>query len=230
MAESEHELRRYTDVLSVMDTLRRRKITLLSPDKWLDQNDRHTLEVYARRKGIASVVAYCMTAAPETAHHWQVFAGHGFGACIVFDKPAFIDHIVRKRGLRCESVDYWTLAKLGREKPVPVDLLPFIKRSAFEGEKEVRLIADHDEELDGPTQSVSISLKLIKRIVFSPFAVRALTDTAKSVMSEFDGCSAMTFINSGLMNNGQWRRDTDPPEAKAKVLKRPLVRPKNLPG
>lgn len=209
MIASENELRRYTDVLSVMDMLRHARITLLSAEKWTDQNDRHTMEVYADRKKIASVVAYCMTEAAETAHHWQVFAGHEFGVCVVFKKAEFIDFIKRRRGLRCESVDYWTLARLEREQPLDIEALPYIKREAFRDEREVRIIADHDETLDGPTQHVSIRLNLIERIVFSPFAVRALIDNAKDVMQGFIGCGSLTFMHSALMNNRQWRRVAD---------------------
>lgn len=209
MAAVKNELRRYTDVLTVMDILRHKRITLLNTDKWADQNDRHTMEVYAARKKVPSVVAYCMTEAAETAHHWQLFAGHGFGACVVFKKKEFIDFIVRKRGLRCELVDYWTLARFEREQPVPVEKLPFIKRAAFEAEEEVRIIADHDASVDGPTQNVSIRLGLIDRIVFSPFSVRSLVDNAKDVMLGFEGCSTVRFMHSALMNNRKWRAEAD---------------------
>jgi len=209
VTETKNELRRYTDVLSVMDMLRHERITLLSTDKWADQNDRHTMEVYAARKRIPSVVAYCMTAGVETAHHWQLFAGHGFGACVVFKKDEFVDFVTRRRGLRCESMDYWTLARLEREQPVPVEKLPFIKRAAFEAEQEVRVIADHDANVDGPTQHVSIRRGLIDRIVFSPFAVRPLVENAKEVMLGFEGCSTVRFTHSALMNNRKWRREAD---------------------
>ncbi|RYD40968.1 MAG: hypothetical protein EOP83_34550 [Verrucomicrobiaceae bacterium] len=193
----------------MMDMLRHERITLLSTDKWADQNDRHTMEVYAARKKTPSVVAYCMTEAAETAHHWQLFAGHDFGACVVFKKAEFTDFIRNRRGLRCENIDYWTLARLEREQPISVEVLPFIKRAAFEAEREVRIIADHDASLDGPTQHVSIRRSLIDRIVFSPFAVRSLVENAKDVMLDFKGCSTVRFVHSALMNNRKWMREAD---------------------
>lgn len=208
MTQTKNELRRYTDILSVIDTLRNKRITLVNPERWNDRNDRHTLELYAKRKCVESVVAYCMTAAPETAHHWQLFAGDAFGVCVVFKRDEFIDHIASQEGVRCEAVEYWTLSELEDNKPVPLDKLPFIKRAAFEAEAEVRVIADHDPKANGPTRPIHIPLGLIKRVVFSPFAIRALTDTAREVLSGFKGCGKLQFSNSALMNNQRWRRGT----------------------
>jgi len=192
-----------------MDMLRHERITLLSPEKWHDRNDRHTMEIYAQQRDIPSVLAYCMTEAPETAHHWQVFAGHSFGACVVFKKAEFLEHIRKRPELRCESVEYWTLERLERDGPVPIDRLPFIKRSAFQDEREVRLIADEAAMFEGSTLSVSIRIGLINRVIFSPFAVRALVDTAKDVMLGFEGCGSLPFMASALMDNKKWRRETE---------------------
>lgn len=58
-------LRRYTDVLSLLDMLKHNRLSLLSPATWFDQNDTFGLKEYGKRLGDESVFALCMTEGPE---------------------------------------------------------------------------------------------------------------------------------------------------------------------
>ena len=79
-------LRRYTDALSLIDILNNKRLSLLSPAHWYDQNDAFGLELYRKRIGAGRVYALCFTDATETGHHWQLFAGQNHGVCIIFDQ------------------------------------------------------------------------------------------------------------------------------------------------
>jgi hypothetical protein len=200
------ELRRYTDVLSVADMLRHKRITLLSPAKWADQNDSHSLEVYRRKLGVSSIVALCLTEASETYHHWQVFAGHGHGACVVFDKARLIARLQKSPALTFGQVHYKPLAYVEKSRPLPVDELPFVKRNTFRDEKEFRIIAQQDGLFADSPLNVGIDLDIVKQVIFSPLAPRALLETMKEILSSFEGCDSIRFSHSRLTNNPAWRR------------------------
>lgn len=200
------ELRRYADVLSVADMLQHKRLTLLSPAKWADQNDSHSLEVFRRRIGVEHVVALCLTEAAETYHHWQVFSGHGHGACVVFDKTALLDRFAKNADLITGKVRYESLAYVEKNRPIPTDELPFVKRYAFRDEKEFRVIALLDDLLGSSTLNVSIDLSVVTQIIFSPLAPRPLLETMKEILSDLEGCSHIKFSHSRLTNNLAWRK------------------------
>ena len=92
--------------MSVLDTLLKRHLVLLSPKLWDDKNDSYYIEEFARKSGYFVVLAMCLTAESETYHHWRIFA-RASGACIVFHKHQFLAHI-RRSGLMCQPVIYRT--------------------------------------------------------------------------------------------------------------------------
>jgi len=200
------ELRRYADILSIADMLQNKRLTLLSPAKWADQNDSHSLEVYRRRVGVDHVVALCLTEAAETYHHWQVFSGHGHGACVVFDKPALLARLAKSSELITGKVRYESLAYVEKHKPLPTDELPFVKRYAFRDEKEFRVIALLDDLLGASTLNVSIDLSVVTQVIFSPLAPRPLLETMKGILSGLEGCGHIKFSHSRPTNNLAWRK------------------------
>ncbi len=200
------ELRRYADILSIADMLQHKRLTLLSPAKWADQNDSHSLEVYRRRVGVDHVVALCLTEASETYHHWQVFSGHGHGACVVFDKPALLARLAKRSELIMGKVRYESQAYVEKHKPLPTEELPFVKRYAFRDEKEFRVIALLDDMLGSSTLNVSIDVAIIKQVIFSPLAPRPLLETMKRILSDLEGCDHIKFSHSRLTNNLAWRK------------------------
>jgi hypothetical protein len=203
------DLRRYTDVLSLIDILTHRRITLTSPVQWIDQNDSHGLEVYRRRKSADYVTAFCMTEADETYHHWHIFAGHGHGVCVVFRKRKFIQHISAVDDLVHGPVIYRNLSSINREKAVPTDELPFLKRKMFEDEREYRIVGLEEELFGSPSRRIPITLDLIERVVFSPYAPRPLLDTLKERLVSDKEVETITFRHSTLTNNREWRKAID---------------------
>ena len=73
MTESTTVFRRYTDLASLLDMLRRGAITLLRPDTWDDRNDRLMMKTYADCLELKTLLALCLTSRGETYHHWKVF-------------------------------------------------------------------------------------------------------------------------------------------------------------
>lgn len=203
-AETGQVLRRYTDVLAVLDMLKHQRITLLSTARWIDRNDRGALELYGARLGYKSVLAYCMTEASETFHHWQVFAGHGFGACIVFDKPALIDRVT-SAGLTHGKVKYRRASQLDAQA-VREDRIPFLKREVFKDEREYRIIAGTLDFHDPESLRVGIDLSLIRRVVLGPSIPRPLADTLEQIIRSFDDCAAVRLTVSHLHENQVWSR------------------------
>lgn len=199
------EIRRYTDVLSVLDMLRNSRITLLRPARWTDQNDIQALDLYAKARGYGAVLAFCMTEAEETYHHWQVFAGHGFGACVVFDRKPFITAMKENPSLLCGPVQYRKWADIEKMAPLESSTIPFLKREVFEAEREYRLIAGQPELISSESLPIGIDLNWIKRVIFSAATPRPLLDTVSEIIKTFDGCEMLTLRHSRLTDNRKWR-------------------------
>src|ERR1051325_5390939 len=75
-------LHRYTSIENVAQMLRTGRLFVRSPLRWEDTNDVYALELYRRKKKLKGLVACCFTQAPETYHHWKVYAP--CGACVEF--------------------------------------------------------------------------------------------------------------------------------------------------
>jgi hypothetical protein len=65
--------RRYTDLTATIDLLSRKKLVLLDPASWDDQNDSHFIRKYKAIRGAKSVLAVCFSSVGETYPHWRVF-------------------------------------------------------------------------------------------------------------------------------------------------------------
>ena len=59
-------LRRYTSLASALHVLQTRSLTLLSPEKWDDRNDRNFMAAYGRTQKASSILALCFSEAGET--------------------------------------------------------------------------------------------------------------------------------------------------------------------
>jgi hypothetical protein len=66
-------LRRYTTLPVLLDLLKEKRLTLVSPTSWADRNDSFYLEQYKNGRRAESVLALCLSEAGETFHHWRVF-------------------------------------------------------------------------------------------------------------------------------------------------------------
>ena len=197
-------LRRYTDVLSVIDIVRERRLTLLSPQAWPDRNDALGLELYRKITGAVAVYASCLTDAAETSHHWQIFSNHNHGVCVVFDKDKLtsaFDEADVKHG----PMQYRTLKEIRETEGLDISSLPFLKRDTFKAEKEYRAISTNTLGLIAPTSvHVPIQIDCISKIVIGPTVPRPLGMTLKSVIREQSLSSELRVTFSALWNNRSW--------------------------
>jgi hypothetical protein len=196
-------LRRYTNIPALIYLLRERKITLLDPASWDDKNDSYFLSLYRQKKDLKSVLALCFTPAFETYHHWRVFADGSSGACISFDQAKLLKAVKKQLGVTARSVRYLTLPDI-RGTKVKTRELPFLKRSAYEDEREFRIIYESSTE-KANSLDVAIPLACIERITLSPWIPAALSDHLKSTIKEIEGCGSMKVYRSTLISNENWK-------------------------
>lgn len=208
-AKSRTELRRYTDLSSVIDTLTRKRIVLLDPSLWDDRNDSHYIDQFKRRSGHASVLALCLTQAAETYHHWRVFAGGSGGMCIAFRKKRFLDYMSSVEGVRCSRVIYRSSAEMKRLGCPLLPDVPFIKRKAFRDEKEHRII--FCSSIEKPTHDLEIPLDLIDRIIFNPWVPRSLYISTRTLLRGIPGCENLSMTRSVLRDSDAWKAFLEAP-------------------
>lgn len=204
---SDATFRRYTNVLALLDLLFHKRLTLLDPAKWYDQNDALGLSQYSKLKGAGSVYAACFAEGYEQAHHWQIFAGDSHGLAIVFDKSRLVeafDRAARRDDLVHGPVKYKNLGQIRAMRPITVEDLPFLKRDTFEAEKEYRVVAWEEDWAATPTFHIPVDLDCIVRIVLGPAMPTSLAESLKEIATNLDGCSALSFTKSRLVNNASW--------------------------
>jgi hypothetical protein len=200
-------LRRYTDVLSLLDMLKHNRLSLLSPATWFDQNDTYGLNEYGKRLGDESVFALCMTEGPETGHHWQLFAGTSHGVCIHFDSDEFKAHLNNlSRPVLHGPMKYMNLTQVRELKPIATEVLPFLKRETFEDEHEYRVVASEMDILADDTYAIPMPASMVKKVVLGPRMPRGLAITLKDIACEFGGCDKIEFTHSRVHNNASWRK------------------------
>lgn len=199
-----HELRRYTDFAAAMRILRRRQITLLSPSTWDDKNDRNLMEAFQRSNGSKCVLALCFAQSKETYHHWKVFAGTASGVCIKFDYSKLIT-AVTPQGVIADSVTYKKIPEITFGVPPPPHKLPYLKRSAFSDERELRLVWQSTTECL-TYKDFDVPIDAITGIAINPWAPQPLTDEMKLCLKSLPGCSGIPISQSQLIDSGAWRR------------------------
>ena len=198
-------LRRYTDVLSLLDIMRHNRLTLLSPSRWYDQNDTFGLNQYSARRGEGSVYALCFAEGYEQAHHWQLFAGHSHGLCIQFDRDELIHFLDNVRWPVLHGpVIYENLTQIRARNPIEIDVLPFLKRDTFKAEVEYRIVAWEDAILAGDTYTIPMPANMIKKVTLGPAMPETLAQTLKDIACDQPGCAEISFSISRLVNNASW--------------------------
>ncbi len=197
-------LRRYTELPYVLDCLRTKQLTLLSPKTWDDKNDSFYVEAYAKAKNLSAVYVLCLTEADETYHHWKVFSSGSSGVCIVFKKEALITWAKPIDGMRLASVKYRT-RKQCRDAPPVLEDLPFLKRYAFGDEREFRLFAAPSVTAPGPLK-LRLPLSTIDRIMLNPWLPKSVADQVKATIKELEGCKSLKVYRSTLVDNEDWKK------------------------
>lgn len=201
-------MRRYTDVMSLLDILRHKHLRLKQPTTWYDQNDALGLREYGRLMsggGEGTVYALCFADGPERAHHWQIFAGHTHGVCIVFDREKFIKHVTSIGSFVLSGpVQYKSLTEIRAMRPIPLEDLPFLKRDTFKAEAEYRLVAWDGTRFAGDTFDIAMPLDIIDRVVLGPAVPPDLGQTLRDVACSLPDCDRINFTRSKLVNNASW--------------------------
>jgi hypothetical protein len=203
MSLSPDFLRRYLELPALVALLQDRALTLLSPRSWEDQNDSHFLELYRERRQLSCLLAACFTQVPETFHHWRVFAHGSSGVCVSFHRDKLSRALLRVPGVSIQPVQYFTLEDR-RRAPIRVEQLPFMKRSAFRDEAEVRVLFASSTAADAPRQ-LPVPLNAIARITLSPLLPSALRHAMVTVIRSIPGCQRLSIARSTLLANDQWK-------------------------
>lgn len=198
------EIRRYTDFAAAMRILRLKKITLLSPSAWDDQNDRNMMEAFQRFNDSECVLALCFAQSKETYHHWKIFAGTSNGVCIKFDKAKLIDAVV-PQGVVAGIVNYEKIPNIVFNTPPSPDKLPFLKRSAYSDERELRLIWQSATECLS-YKDFDIPIDAIKEITINPWAPLPLVEEMKLCLKSLPDCSKIAIFKSQLIDHSAWRQ------------------------
>ncbi|MEN5084012.1 hypothetical protein ABE438_16145 [Bosea sp. TWI1241] len=149
------------------------------------------------------VFAYCLAEGGETAHHWQVFADRGMGACLVFDKRRLVEAVSADPHIRHREVAYVNWRKLPDVISVQTSL-PFIKRQVYRAEREYRLIAAPPLEHAAATYELPIPLSCITSVYVSGEVPKAHFETFKNLVRTLRDCGKLPVRHSGLLQNRRW--------------------------
>ena len=167
-------LRRYTQLPALFCILAEKKLTLLDPRSWDDTNDSSFLAQYKSKCKFKTLLALCFSTAPETYHHWSVFADGSAGVCIQFKRDELMAALKGHAGIRCRDVDYLPI-KVAEGKKLKIKDLPFTKRYPFQDECEWRVIYESQGEKKS-AHDIPIPLSSIARVTLSPWLPEALKD------------------------------------------------------
>jgi hypothetical protein len=201
------EIRRYTDFPAAMRILRHRQITLLSPSTWDDQNDRNMMEAFQRSNRSKCVLALCFAQSKETYHHWKIYAGTSNGVCIKFDKAKLFAAVVQQ-GVVADVVNYETIPNIVFNIQPPPHKLPFLKRSAYSDERELRLVWQSATECLS-YKDFDIPIDAITEITINPWAPLPLAEEMKLCLKSLPDCSEIAIFKSQLIDHGAWRQLAD---------------------
>ncbi len=203
-AKSPPSIRRYTNLAQALFILKHRKIVLMNPSSWDDQNDSFYLQQYKAKKGAKAVSALCFARGAETYHHWSIFSGGTDGVCISFNRNKLVNSLFPRDNIRCESVRYKNFSDMEKDETC-VDDLPFIKRKGYAAEKEFRIL--HTDLLDESNYpQFTFDLNAITRITVSPWLVKDYYPEVKAVIKNTNIPSNIPIYRSTLIGNQTWQR------------------------
>ncbi len=190
-------LNRYTSLPFLLDILCNKRLTLVDPAKWEDENNSYFMKLYKAKSEHKSVLALCFaesqSSAAEKYHNWKIYAGNSSGVCIQFFKSELISCIKPVPGINSKSVTYRTIKQIENDcQNTSWCQLPFVKRRAFDGETEFRVIYENDSE-EIMTKDVSIELSCISRITLNPWIPKSVYNSVCNVIKAIEGCNYLDF-------------------------------------
>ena len=187
--------------------LRKRKITLVSPNTWEDQNDSHHLNEWGKRNNKVPL-ALCLAESSETFHHWKVFASGASGVCIVFNGEKLSEWARAIPGMHFRQVEYKKMTSIWSDPPNP-DQMPFLKRWGYQDEREHRLayLADKGSP---PFVEFDFDISMIRGIVLSPWIYPTISKEMKTLIQGTRGCSKLRVNRTTLRDNPSWKNLSEP--------------------
>lgn len=197
-------LKRYTSLSVAIDTLMNGRLTLLSPSSWQDRNDVAFMEGYRNACGLGGVLVACFTQAPETYHHWGVFAGGNEGVRLDFDKTALLRSLEGDDRYAWGDVRYLTLKQIAARR-VSAGELPFLKRYAFKDEQEFRLLY-RSEEPAPPFHHIPIRHEWVRGVTLSPWLPENLIEPIKQALRALPGCTRVRLQRTNLRDHAEWKK------------------------
>lgn len=211
-------LNRYTTLPVLFDTLVKKRITLINPEKWEDRNDAYFIDTFRRKKKYKTVLGICFSRVRETYHHWKIYAPGIAGVCIEFNKAKIIRAIKGRKNIRGRAVKYEWIKDAQSIKDI--NMLPFIKRKPFKDEQEFRIVYWNKSQIE-TSYDITIDIDFINKITLSPFLPESLIDSVKNALWNMDGPEpgalprggnswASKFIDtSTLLENNKWKEIAD---------------------
>jgi hypothetical protein len=197
-------IKRYTELPYVLQSLTDKSIFLCNPEAWDDKNDSHYVKIYKEKKELKTVLAVCLTSAEQTYHHWRIFTHGSSGACIHFNKKKFHSWLSQQKDIAGREIIYKTLPTL-QKNPPKLDELPFLKRSAYKHESELRLLFEHKTEIF-PLKKVSFPIAIIERILINPWLPFETVKVLKAIINQIPGCDNIVVERATIINNEDWKK------------------------
>ena len=157
------------------------------------------------KKQLKTLLALCFTDAPETSHHWRVFAPGSTGVCIRFNKSKLLDTVDKQTGFQHQKVKYKTFEKLEKRPPL-TNILPFLKRYAYRDEEEYRLIYSDKKAKSKQYKHLKINVNIISKIVLSPLLHKSLVASLKETLKSIEGCQRLTIGITTINDSKRWAR------------------------
>jgi hypothetical protein len=135
-------LKHYTSLSNLKKILGRGYLLLGSAESWEDRNDAASVEAFCRLKGQGiEARVICLAEDEEVITHWKTYASKG--CCIQFNTGVLLNYL-EKLGTDFlhDFVDYKPMEELtaGFLGKLPLDKFPFLKRRAYECEREYRVV------------------------------------------------------------------------------------------
>lgn len=199
------ELRRYTNLPSLLHILKSKKLTLLDPNKWDDSNDSFFINEYKNRRKFKTLLALCFTETSETYHHWHVFGRDMNGVCITFNKEDILNSLDATLGFAHGQVNYKSIEEL-KGNPPGIEELPYIKNIAYNDEREYRILYKSGDKAQA-TKEITIQIEAIRKITLSPWLPQSLTNSIKETIREISESQRLNryIVKSTLTSNRDWK-------------------------
>ena len=198
-------LNRYTTLPVLIDVLRRKKLVLLSPDKWEDRNDAEVMLVYKKRRKLKHLYAVCLSEGDETIHHWTAFSKGSSGCCIAFNRDQLLSAVQQIDGIRTGSVKYRKIRNL-RKEGIVVANMPFTKRWPYRCEEEYRIIYESKDgtAVSGGFFDIDINLGMISKITINQRMPDQVYQTIKEYLKQEVRNPVQKINRSTLYENKIW--------------------------